>query len=122
MSKHPVVHFEITAQDGDGLKKFYTEAFGWPIDSNNQHAYGMVEAGGMEQPGRINGGISATMDGGPGYATIYIQVANLEQALEVIEKAGGETLVPPTQIEGGSRIAHFKDIGGNRVGLYEAES
>ena len=32
---NPVVHFEIMGGDGERLKSFYAEQFGWKIDSNN---------------------------------------------------------------------------------------
>jgi predicted enzyme related to lactoylglutathione lyase len=31
----PVVHFEIVARDGEKLKGYYAELFGWEIDSSN---------------------------------------------------------------------------------------
>ena len=31
----PVVHFEIIAKDGEALKGYYSELFGWEIDSDN---------------------------------------------------------------------------------------
>ena len=32
---HPVVHFEIIGKDGEALKRYYAELFGWEIDSDN---------------------------------------------------------------------------------------
>ena len=32
---NPVVHFEIMGGDGERLKGFYSDLFGWKIDSNN---------------------------------------------------------------------------------------
>ena len=31
--KHPVVHFEIPANDPSRLKQFYSELFGWSIEA-----------------------------------------------------------------------------------------
>ena len=38
----PVVHFEIIGKDGDALKRYYGELFGWRIDSGNPMDYGIV--------------------------------------------------------------------------------
>jgi hypothetical protein len=62
----PVVHFEITGNDGDLLKKFYGELFEWKIDSDNPLNYGMVAA----EEGGIGGGISKAQQG-PGMVTVY---------------------------------------------------
>lgn len=121
MSDHPVVHFEITAEDGDALKGFYGRVFGWPINSDNKMGYGIVDMGATEKPGRINGGVSGSMGMGTGWVTVYIEVPNLEAMLESIGEAGGETLMPPTDIEEGPRIALFKDPAGNMVGLVQAQ-
>ena len=40
---NPVVHWEIQAQDPDKVQKFYTDLFGWHVDSNNPMNYGMVD-------------------------------------------------------------------------------
>jgi hypothetical protein len=40
----PVVHFEIAGKDGDKLRGYYGELFGWEIDSDNPMSYGLVES------------------------------------------------------------------------------
>ena len=42
----PVVHFEIIGKDGDKLKSYYAELFGWEIDSDNEMVYGLVQRDG----------------------------------------------------------------------------
>ena len=39
----PVVLLEIIGEDGDKLKSFFSELFGWEIDSNNPMNYGIVQ-------------------------------------------------------------------------------
>jgi predicted enzyme related to lactoylglutathione lyase len=31
----PVVHFEVIGKDGDALRSFYSNLFGWEIDASN---------------------------------------------------------------------------------------
>jgi predicted enzyme related to lactoylglutathione lyase len=38
-----VVHFEVVGKDGEGLRRYYGELFGWNIDANNPMQYGMVD-------------------------------------------------------------------------------
>ena len=36
----PVVHFEVIGNDGDELKSYYSELFGWEIDATTRWATG----------------------------------------------------------------------------------
>ena len=108
----PVVHFEIMGGEGDILQRFYADAFGWEIDADNPMQYGMVKAA----EGGIGGGVGPAMEGGPS-VTVYVQVDDLEAALRTIEASGGRTLLAPTDVPGGPRLALFADPAGNRVGL-----
>jgi predicted enzyme related to lactoylglutathione lyase len=111
---NPVVHFEIVNKEGDKLRRFYSEAFGWKIDAaDNPMGYGMVDA---ETEG-IGGGIANALGDYPGHLTFYIQTDDLEGTLARIEELGGETVMPPDSVGDGTTIAQFKDPGGNMVGL-----
>jgi uncharacterized protein len=110
----PVLHFEIMGGQGDQLEKFYSELFGWKIDSNNPMKYGMVDTGGS---GGINGGVGANEDGSS-RVTVYAQVDNLQAALDKAEQLGGKTILPPTEVPDGPTVAMFSDPAGNVTGLF----
>lgn len=110
----PVVHFEIHGRDGERLKRFYSELFGWKIDSNNPMNYGMVEHGIGGPPDGIGGGI--TQSDGP-RVVIYVQVVDLNETLRKAESLGGKTVAPPMDVPGGPTIAQFADPEGNLMGL-----
>ncbi|MDQ6613425.1 MAG: VOC family protein [Actinomycetota bacterium] len=109
---HPVIHFEILGQDANGLQGFYRSAFDWTIDANNPMNYGMVSP---EDKG-IGGGVGASMDGAS-MVTVYVEVDDLQSALDRITELGGQTVMPPMDVPGGPSIAQFTDPAGNRVGL-----
>jgi predicted enzyme related to lactoylglutathione lyase len=109
---NPVVHFEVLGKDGAGLQKFYGNLFGWKIDANNPMNYGMVAPG----EGGIGGGVGPTPDGST-MVTFYVQVDDLQAALDRAEKLGGKTVMAPMDIPDGPSIAQFADPEGNRVGL-----
>lgn len=110
----PVVHFEILGKNGDGLKKFYGTIFDWKINSDNPMNYGLVESAGE---GSIAGGIGQVEEGQPNSASFYIGVADIKATLAEIEKAGGKTVVPETEIPNMVTFAMFADPEGNIVGL-----
>lgn len=75
----------------------------------------------MASPGSgINGGIGKAMDGGPGYATFYVEVANIEETLTVVEGRGGRKISGPDQVPNGPLMAMFADPEGHIIGLVQA--
>lgn len=112
---NPVIHFEIHGKDAAKTQKFYGDLFGWKIDANNPWNYGMVDTGGGAG---INGGIAG---GERSMVTFYVQVADLQAALDRAAQLGGAVTMPITQIPGGPTIAMFADPDGNPIGLIKAE-
>ena len=109
---NPVVHFEVAGTDAAALQKFYASLFDWKIDANNPLNYGMVEAA----EGGIGGGVGPTPDG-DSHLTWYVQVDDLQAALDKAGKLGAKTVMPPMDVPGGPSIAQFADPAGNVVGL-----
>lgn len=110
----PVVHFEIMGGKGNQLEKFYSELFGWKINSNNPMKYGIVDTGGG--PGGINGGVGANQDGSK-RVSVYVQVDDLQATLDKVERLGGKTILAPTEVPGGPKLAMFTDPAGNVTGI-----
>jgi predicted enzyme related to lactoylglutathione lyase len=111
----PVVHFEIMGGAGDQLERFYGELFGWKINSDNPMKYGIVDTGGG--PGGINGGVGPAPDGTK-RVSIYAQVHDLPATLHRVETLGGKTVLPPSEVPGGPKLAMFADPAGNVIGLF----
>jgi len=109
-----VVHFEIIGGTGNQLEKFYSELFGWKINSNNPMKYGVVDTRGG--PRGINGGVGPATDGSK-RVSIYAQVNDLHATLDRVEKLGGKTILPPSDVPGGPKLAMFADPAGNITGL-----
>jgi predicted enzyme related to lactoylglutathione lyase len=89
----PVIHFEVVGKDGDKLKGYYAELFGWEIDSNNPMSYGIVPREGNLSPEGfgIGGGVSGGPEGYDGHVTFYVAVPDVEEALQKAESLGGTT-------------------------------
>jgi predicted enzyme related to lactoylglutathione lyase len=108
----PVTHFEVHGKDAAALQAFYKELFDWHVDSNNPMNYGMVDTHGGERG--INGGIAPDDES---WVTFYVEVDDLQAALDRAEKLGGKTVLPPSDVPGGPSLAIFQDPAGNRIGL-----
>ena len=101
----PVVHFEVIGQDGEKLRSYYGELFGWQIDASNPMNYGTVpREGNTTEDGTGIGGGVAGYEGMEGHVTFYVQVPDVEAALTKAEELGGKRLMGPDEVrEPGSR-------------------
>jgi hypothetical protein len=107
-----ITYFEISGPDRESLRRFYAEGLGLDVAPFDQD-YAMIAAG----DGAIPGGLwDGTGTFGP-YAIPYVEVADLEAAVEQATGAGATVVVPPTP-HGPTRVAHITDPAGNRVGLF----
>ena len=111
---NPVVHWEVVAKDGKKAQQFYSDLFGWSINSDNPMNYGFVNTKEDGDLG-IDGGIP--VDGDPTGVRIFVQVDDLQAYLDKAESLGGKTLMPPTEIPGIVTMATFADPEGNTIGL-----
>ena len=115
MATPAVAWFEVSGKDGASLQDFYRKLFTWQInDAGDGSGYGLVAAA----ENGIGGGIGAAQDGEPGHVTFYVEVEDVASYLEKAEELGGQTIVPPTEIEQfGLTFAFFADPEGHVVGL-----
>ena len=111
---NPIVHFEVLGKDKAVLEDFYTAAFDWQLNPAMDN-YSMVSPG-----GGINGAIGTSMDGGAGHATFYVEVADINETLSVIEGRGGRKISGPDQVPNGPLVALFTDPEGHLIGLVQA--
>jgi predicted enzyme related to lactoylglutathione lyase len=109
---NPVTWFEITGRDGAKLQSFYSELFDWKLDTDNPMKYGVVDTGGA-----VGGGVGQTQDGSPGMTTFYIETDDVSQHLKRVEGAGGNIVMPETEVMEGTVIGLFSDPEGHVVGL-----
>jgi uncharacterized protein len=115
----PVVHFEVIGKDGDKLRSYYGELFGWEFDTDNPMNYGVVPRDGNTAPdgSGIGGGIATGPDGYEGHVTFYVAVDDVEEALAKAESLGGERVFGPETIMERMVLGQFKDPEGHLIGL-----
>jgi predicted enzyme related to lactoylglutathione lyase len=120
----PVVHFEVIGKDGEKLRSYYSELFGWEIDANNPMNYGVVQRDGNVSPDGIGigGGIGVGPEGYSGHVTFYIEVPDVEAALAKAESLGGSRMMGPDKVMEGVEIGLFNDPEGHVVGVVKTGS
>jgi len=120
----PVVHFEVIGKDGEKLQSYYSDLFGWKIDSSNPMSYGIVQReGNVNADGiGIGGGVGAGPEGYEGHITFYVEVSDVEAALVKAESLGGTRIFGPDVVTEGVEIGQFTDPEGHVVGVTKAAS
>lgn len=117
----PVVHFEVIGKDGAKLQSYFSELFGWQIETMGPMNYGIVpREGNTSDDGMgIGGGIGGPgPDGYEGHVTFYVAVDDVEQALQKAESLGGSRVMGPENMsDAGIIIGMFNDPEGHMIGL-----
>jgi predicted enzyme related to lactoylglutathione lyase len=120
-----VVHFEVVGKDGDKLQKYYSELFGWNINSDNEMNYGMVDGKDNKTADGnvgIGGGVGQGPEGYGGHVTFYVAVPDVEEALQKAESLGGKRVMGPEDIMGMVVLGQFTDPEGNLVGVVKDQN
>jgi hypothetical protein len=110
-----VTWFEISTADPKAAWNFYADVFGWRLQEIEGMEYALVETG---PEGAIGGGIGGATDGQQ--VVFYVEVDDPQAYLDRIEQAGGEIVVPVTEVLDMVTFAQFADPQGNVVGLVKA--
>ena len=115
---NPIVHFEIMGSEAAKTQAFYSDLFGWNINSDNPVGYGLATTQGEDGLG-INGGIGGADQGGGVYVAVYAQVDDPQTYLDKAVSLGANVVLPVTEVPGmeGLVVAMFSDPDGNCVGL-----
>jgi predicted enzyme related to lactoylglutathione lyase len=117
---NPVVHFEVSGEDPQKLRDYYSQLFGWEFDNNSPVAPSVSESGNygfMNAESGIPGGIGGGA-GFPSHTIFYVGVDDVEAALQDAERLGGNRVLGPEANPNGQLVvAHFRDPDGNLIGL-----
>ena len=119
---NPVAFFEIGGRQAPELTEFYSNLFGWKIESYGKSGAGTDFFYVEPQDGGIGGGIMQTAgEMPPNYVMFYVGVDDLKATLEDVESLGGKTVVPPMPIPNNmGHIAVFMDPADNVIGLHSS--
>ncbi len=114
-----IVHWELMGPDGEQLKGFYDELFGWETEAvpgfDEYHMVSGDKAG-------VGGAVGKGNEHMPQYQAMYVEVDDIDKYLAKVGERGGATAVPRTVIPNTVTFALFTDPAGNLVGLVESET
>ena len=113
-------HIEFLTTDAARSKRFYGEVFGWQFEDIPGADYVNVKT---SEDG-IEGGIGGVAEAlglkppAPNGMYAYLLAPDMDTTLAAIERAGGEIVIPKTDVLGMAEFAHFRDPDGNLIGLW----
>lgn len=112
-----ITHIEIPAPDLAKAIFFYSAIFNWNIHVMEKGKYAFFVIGETRTGGGLNAELRVAGENqGP---QIVIDVEDIEQTLEHINRSGGNTTIPKTEIPGGKGFfAGFTDPNGNHIQLH----
>ena len=117
----PVVHFEVIGKDGEKLRSYYSELFGWEFgDVVGPTNYAVVPRDGNTNADGvgIGGGVGTVPEGYGGHVTFYVEVPDVEAALAKAESLGGKRMMGPDKVpEVNIEIGLFTDPEGHVIGV-----
>jgi len=127
MKSNPVVHFEMPYENSDRVQKFYSQAFGWQMQTTGPEMGDYLLAGTTEtdenrmvkSPGNINGGFFPKNQAPNAGTSVVIAVDDINAAMKKITDAGGKVEGEPMQIPGVGNWVVFTDTEGNRVSILQ---
>lgn len=113
-----VVHFEISADDVERAKSFYSNVFDWRFQSfgGGDLEYHLAMTG--EGPG-IDGGLFKRR-GDVGHVNT-IDVPSIDEYIAKVESGGGQVVVPKSAIPGVGWLVYCKDTEGSIFGMMQSD-
>ena len=116
MADARIIHFEVVGKDQKALQDYYSQLFGWKINTDNPGGYGMTDPAATG----IVIGVGGTPDGSAGHVTGYITVPDIDATLAKATDLGGRVIMPKFEPGGGAVLALVADPEGHVIGLTQA--
>ncbi len=109
--KHEIGHFEIPADNIDGLKSFYSSLFGWQFEKGETQGYYMIKNAGIN-------GASAKKETPQQVSTQFVNVESLEQYINKAKQLGASVVKDRQEISEGY-YAVLEDPQKNTIGIWQ---
>jgi len=112
---HPVVEFQILSSKPDETANFYSQLFGWTVNSANAMNYRRIQTGSSEG---IQGGIWPAPPEAGSFVQLFIAVENVAASVLTATGLRARVLIPPTPLPDGGELAVLRDPTGMSFGVY----
>lgn len=111
-----ICYLEIPTHNVEISSDFYTKVFEWKIRVRGDGERAFDDSTGAVSGAWVPDRPPAREPG----MLVYVMVESIDATLNMVSKAGGQTVTPRTPLgPGGQAFATFRDPSGNVVGLYQ---
>lgn len=109
--RHKIGHFEIPADDVDGLKSFYSSLFGWDFQQGQTQGYFMIKNAGIS-------GALAQKESPQQVSTQFVNVDSLEDYITKAKQLGARFVKDRQEISDGY-YGVLEDPQRNTIGIWQ---
>ncbi len=117
MTHGEYTHIEIPADDLERARRFYSEAFGWKVETMEGLGDYLVYRTTGDHP--VGGGIGKRNVNVASTIVNYVEVASLDAALAKVRELGGTVSGDKHEVPGMGWWAPITDSEGNAFALFE---
>lgn len=116
-----ITHFDISADNVERAKKFYTDLFDWKFEKvPGPSEYYLITT--TDEQGNIGVGGGMAKREQPGDAiTNFIDVPSIDEYIPKVEQLGGKVITPKQTVPGFGYLAVCLDTENNIFGLWETD-
>jgi hypothetical protein len=112
---HAIDYIELTVEDLNAAKRFYSAAFDWQFNDYGPQYAGIRDGHGDAAP--EVGGLRLDPQVRTGGPFVLLYSADLDRSVQAVRDAGGTVVQEPYAFPGGRRF-HFTDPSGNELGVW----
>ncbi len=114
-----IVHFELSNENRNLLKDFYSKVFDWKYETLQPVSYDLIFTKENPDESGINGGFQE--DNSMSQKIILtIDVKEIESTIADIKLHGGDIITDIQEMPGIGRLAYFKDPEGTIMGIMQS--
>lgn len=114
-----IIHFDLSADDTERAKKFYSELFGWEFNElPGQVPYYLIETKDITGKPGPGGGMAKRTAPQQGIIN-YIGVSSIDESIQKVKVLGGKVILEKQVIPGYGVLAVCTDTENNTFGLFE---
>jgi predicted enzyme related to lactoylglutathione lyase len=111
---NPVLHFQISSRQPEASAQFYSQLFAWKLSPVGGMPYHMIET---EPKQGIPGGLAHATAEEPVEVTFYVQVPDVQAALEKALSLGASITQPLVLVTPELTLGMFRDPEGRSIGV-----
>jgi predicted enzyme related to lactoylglutathione lyase len=113
----PVRQFQIISSSPEETAQFYSNLFGWTVNSDNPLGYREINTGSAEG---IQGGIWPAPRQAPNFVQLFTAVHDVRACVKRAQQMGAQLIIPPTALPDGGELAVMHDPQGMSFGVMKA--